>query len=288
MSRVAVSRVRSADRGDDMGLHLALHRPVAKSLGQRCSGGFGDFIETAGAVRFDLNAERRALAEAKRRFAWRRGAAELFHRLDIDLREPDGLEDGTNLGLGMVAVRRSRQEPRRVVRKESSHRFGDDVRELVLLDPVSDVEEESPARLQHSPRLAKRGLLVGKEHDAELTDNGVELFVLKRQGHGIGLLPCDGPSFQPRRGEIEHRLVKIGRKDGDALGKSSGEGARHGAGPRGDFENAPSGEVAQPRGQVGSVWLEDHRDEIPIVQRWDRPGENFVDLCHGGTSRGED
>ena len=49
------------------------------------------------------------------------------------------VEDGVFV---VVSVRRPRQEERRVVRKHVDHRGSHDVRKLVVLDPVPDIEDE--------------------------------------------------------------------------------------------------------------------------------------------------
>src|SRR6266436_3568582 len=60
-----------------------------------------------------------------------------------------------------------------------------------VLDGVPDCNRAAPGRHYHAQHLADRLVAIGKEHDAELTDDGIEGVIWKRQRLGRPFLPVD-------------------------------------------------------------------------------------------------
>jgi len=103
-------------------------------------------LELAGRARFDFAPERRAGADRERRVARGPRAAVLGDRLDLRrFAEAAVAEVARDRLDDVVAVWRARHEARRVVREHRGEGVGDDVGELVVGDPVPDVEMERAA-----------------------------------------------------------------------------------------------------------------------------------------------
>ena len=114
----------------------------------------------------------------------------------------------------VIAVRSARHEARRIVAERASASAAVTVSANSLSSIRSQtLKRKTPPGAQHAPRLGERLRLVGKEHDAELADDGVERVVRERQPHRVGLAPLDRPRGADRRGMVEHRLVQVGGDD---------------------------------------------------------------------------
>ena len=128
--------------------------------------------------------------------------AALRQRDDLGARGKSGLDKVARNRRGIVvAVGYAREETRWIFRKDGSHRVRDDGGKFVLFDPVPHAEQKPAARLQDPERLAIAGRFVGKEHDPELTHDGIERRIRERQRRGVGLAPRDpfrarAPSFE--------------------------------------------------------------------------------------------
>ena len=92
-----------------------------------------------------------------------------------------------------MAVRRAGEKQRRILGIQAGQRLGDGVSERVRLDAIPHIEQKTPARLEHPARLAIARHPVGKEHRAELADDGIEPVIVERQIERVGLLPDDAP-----------------------------------------------------------------------------------------------
>src|SRR5882724_2657250 len=144
-----------------MGLDLALDRAGAEAGGEGAGRRLRRLPEPARVARFDLAAQRAALAEADGRIARGGGPAALRERLDLDAREaglPEFVPDDPDI---VIAVGRAGQELWRVGGEQGRHRVGQHAAHLVLLDPVPDTEEEAPAGPEHAQRLAIARAFVG-------------------------------------------------------------------------------------------------------------------------------
>src|SRR5262245_61163588 len=113
-------------------------------------------------------------------------------------------------------MRRSCQEDRRVVGENISHCGGDDLCELIIFDPIPSIKDEAAIRLQHASCFSISLLLVGEEHDAELTDHSLERAIWEWQRLRIHLLPAHVAGRGLRSGMVKHRLVQVGRDYTDA------------------------------------------------------------------------
>ena len=71
--------------------------------------------------------------------------------------------------------------------EEPTYGLVGDARNRVPVQRIPNVEREKTARLQDTRRLANSGRLVGKKHEAELADDGIEAVVLERQVERVGL-----------------------------------------------------------------------------------------------------
>src|SRR5947209_2216070 len=130
----------------------------------------------------------------------------------------------------MIAVRRAREEARRVLGKELGQCLRDPIGKLVLGNPVPYIEEEAAAWLKNAARFPIALHLVGKEHRAELARDDVETLRLERQLQSVGLSPFDASIARLRLGAIEHRLIEIGCDDAGLRGKTRHERAGQNAG----------------------------------------------------------
>ena len=110
-------------------------------------------VERAGAIFFELDAHRRAVAEAARGFVG--GGARLVQLdgVDPDLVEPGGLQVALD-PFGVVIAEWPRfMNMRRIVREMFDHRLMSEVAHRVALDGVPDGEQVMAAVAQHAPRL---------------------------------------------------------------------------------------------------------------------------------------
>jgi hypothetical protein len=114
------------------------------------------------------------------------------------------------------------------------HRVG----ELILVDPIPDVEDELTTGAEHPPRFRECPGFVGEEHGPELADDHVKICIGKRQVQGIGLPPLHWTSGPFGGGLIQHRLVQIRRDNRASWGQRPGKVASHDARSRGDLEHA--------------------------------------------------
>src|SRR5581483_7907188 len=155
----------------------------------------------AGSARLDLVSERRALTISNRRNVRRRGAAPCRDRVYLsDGGESAGPHIAPDRLALVMTVRRARQKSRRIGGEARLHGSRDDIGELVLFDAIPYAEDENAAAPEHPARLGQSLRLVGKEHGAELADDGVEAVVAERQLHGVGLTDWDwGQAFYSRQ-----------------------------------------------------------------------------------------
>ena len=230
----------------------------------------------------DLVAEKRSLTIGD---GWkaRRGCAALFgSRLDRHMGETCLLQLATDQRLIVVAVRRARQEARRIVRKELRERLRHFIRKNVLLDAIPYVEQEASSWLQDSPCFAVASCAVGKEHRAELAANEIEGCIFKRQRQGIRLPPRDpGVGRLLRCGVVDHRLVEVGRDIARARWQSWRQGPGDNPTARGGFQNGARRQGRDASRHIHRVRLEDQRNHIAVVVFRNRAGEHLVSFQHG-------
>jgi hypothetical protein len=261
-------------------LDPAVHRAGPEAAFDRRGGSLGGLVEAAGGAGLDLAAQRRALAVGDRRDARGRGAAARGHGVDRGRRGEAGRGEGAREKSDVVvAVRRARQEARRVVGEQRRERRGDRVREVVGLDAVPHVEHERAARPQHAPRLGERLRLVGEEHGAELARDDVEAGIVERQRHRVGRLPAHRPRGADARGLVEHGGIEVGGDDRRTVGQRR-QHARHHAGAGGDLEQVVRAERGDAPRQVVRVRLEDERHQLRFVELRDRAGKHLVAVGH--------
>src|SRR5262249_61804228 len=89
----------------------------------------------------------------------------------------------------VVAVGRTCQKARRIVRKNRCESIRHIVRKYILLDAIPYAEQEMSPGLQNPPCFAIATRAVGKEHRAELATDDIEGRIFKRQRQGIRMTP---------------------------------------------------------------------------------------------------
>lgn len=117
---------------------------------------------------------------------------------------------------------------------------------------------------------------VGEEHHAELVHDDVERGIGEREVHHVRLLPRDRTGGAHGLGVIEHRLVEVGRRNGDRLVQACRECPSHDAAAGGNFKHVGRGERANTRGQVAGVRLEDQRNYVSVVELGHRAHKSGV------------
>ena len=271
-----------------MRLDLAFDCPVAEAPGDGLCRDVGRFGEPGCVPRLDLVPQRRPLTigdggnPRRRRAAAGRNGHDVGRSVESALREI-----ARDRPMVMIAVRRPRQETRRILREDCRHRLCHRVGEFVLFDPIPDIEDEDAVRTEHASRLRKCLRLIGKEHRAELADDGVELSVPKGKLHRVCLPPLHRTPDAGRDRLIDHRLIQIGGDDRDAFGQRGRQGSRHHAGAGGDLEHAPQRPRSQATREVIGVRLENHRHQMRFVELRNRSGEDFVGRVVGHESNRE-
>jgi hypothetical protein len=129
-------------------------------------------------------------------------------------------------------------ETRRVLRKNRFKGRCQCIDELVLFDSIPHAEKKNSARTEHPMRLRERLRLVGKEHDPELTNHGVEFSIGEWKLHGVGLAPLHRAARSYAGSHVEHCLIQIRRDNGNAGWQCGCEFARHNPRPGGNLEHS--------------------------------------------------
>jgi hypothetical protein len=232
--------------------------------------------------RLDLGAQRRALAIRHRWDQRRRGSAAGSDGVDARYSGKAAQRQIARDHLHVViAVRRARQEARRVGGEHRCQRPRHHIGELVVLDAVPGIEDEHTAGAQHAPRLRTSACLVGEEHDAELADDDVERCLVERQLQRVGRLPLHGMRRAGCGRAVEHRLVQIGGDDLARRRQPPCQRARDDAGAGRGFEHVHRLARSDTARQIFGIRLEDQRHEQGVVDLGDRAGENGVAGGHG-------
>ena len=139
---------------DHVRLNFAVDFRVTEARGDRFCGEIGCFAEPRRIALFDFAPQRRSLTVGDRRRARRVCAATHRKRRDLRLFFEAGPGEVCRDSLHFViAVRRPYQETRRIMREHRGECLGHDIGEFVLLDTVPHVEQECPARTQHTPHF---------------------------------------------------------------------------------------------------------------------------------------
>jgi len=102
----------------------------------------------------------------------------------LETAQPEIPLDGRSV---MVTMGRAGQETRRIRREQRRQALRDHVGKVVFFDAIPHVEHEHATRPQYPTCLRKRLGLVRQEHVPELAHHRIELPVLERQSHRIGL-----------------------------------------------------------------------------------------------------
>ncbi len=190
-------------------------------------GGVGRAAQRIAAARFEFATQRRAVAIRDRRTARRIAAASCRHRHDFRHRvEAAGGQVAPNDVRLEVAMWCARKKTRRIAWIQRRNRLLHGRGELVVLDPVPDVEQEHAAGPQHAARFRVGTHSIGEKHHAELTHDSIEARIGKRQLHRIGLAPLHRARGSAGSGAIEHRLIQIGGNNGGTGWQTRGQRPR--------------------------------------------------------------
>src|SRR5438128_997759 len=127
---------RSPERRYHVSLYLAVHRAGPEAGGDGACSSVGRGSEAILIPRFDFVPQRRPLAEADGRITMRRRSAAPLDGVDLDMGKAGCLEIVPNPRDIVIAVRRSRQEARRIVRENTRQGLRHDMGKFVLLDTV--------------------------------------------------------------------------------------------------------------------------------------------------------
>jgi hypothetical protein len=209
-----------------------------------------------------------------------RRAGNLLHRLDLDAGKPGALELATDRPGIVISEGRSFVEARRVVGEERADGATYDVRDFVALEAIPDIVHESAAWAEHPGRLPVCRCPVGKEHDTELTDDGVGRSALHGQLLSVGLSPGDRRVGRALFRDGQHARVQIRRLDADGRGQGAPEHLRQGSRTGGELDHLPLSQLADARSEILGVRLEQQRNQVLVVNRRNRSCELRVDGCH--------
>ncbi|MPM48880.1 hypothetical protein SDC9_95607 [bioreactor metagenome] len=166
----------------------------------------------------------------------------------------------------MVAMRDSGHELRRVVWKQRGQCLRHVGREVVVLDPVPEAEQERAAKAQHSTRFGKGCHLVRQEHVAELADDQVHALIIERKRHCIGLKKTYLAAGTDAGGLGEHGGVDVGGDDGDLGRQLVCELARNYAGACGNFKHGRRMQRGRSGSQIQGIGLEEHGHHVPLIK----------------------